>query len=161
MDTCSGADRRQPLVRLFNRAEAVFIADFDRRIAASEFAGLSLAHSRNVLRQLGEGPRRASQVAGSCDVTKQALSQQIAQLERDGYLSVAPDPHDARARILTLTDKGERAQALAHRIFAEIEDDWSAEIGEDELATVRRVLTALVEAAGVRDGRGGPARVGC
>lgn len=134
---------RTPLVALAGRTENAFIAEFDRRIAKSEF-GLSLAHSRNVLRHLGGEPRRASQIAGLCGVSKQAVSQQINHLEQHGYIASAPDPGDQRARLLSLTDKGRQAQRLVRQLFIEIERDWAAEFGVDRFDSLRALLTDLL-----------------
>ena len=148
LGSCDGApaEVRVPLVALLGRLEAAFIQEFDRRLRSSEFRALSLAHSRNVLRHLGGGPRRASQLVAACDVSKQAISQQIVVLEREGYLSVAPDPTDSRARVLSLTPKGERAQRLVRDLFVEIERDWAATLGGEDFETVRRLLSVMVEA---------------
>lgn len=139
-----GAHDEVPLPALLGRAERAFTAEFDRRIIDSEFADLSLAHSRNILRHLGSGPIRASQITSLCEVSKQAVSQQIVHLERNGYLTVSPDPADQRARILALTDKGTRAQRLVKRLFVEIETDWVEAMGPDG-APLRSSLTRLHE----------------
>jgi len=141
-------------VALLSRAEKAFNAEFDRRIAASEFQTLSLAHSRNILRHLGSGPVRASQLTSLCEVSKQAVSQQIVHLERNGYLTVVPDPADQRARILTLTDRGVRAQRLVKRLFVEIETDWVEAMGPDG-APLRPSLTRLLDVVRSVPGRGG------
>lgn len=139
-----GTGPRIPLPALLAEAQTIFARDFDARLATSEFPALSLAHSRNVLRYLGDGPRRASAIAAEGGVSKQALSQQIAHLEHNGFLRVDPDPADARARLLCLTEKGERAQRLVRRLFVEIEDDWAATFGGTEVEVLRRVLTAAL-----------------
>lgn len=143
---CVDESELQPLVGLLRRAEDRFVAEFDARMAQSEFCSLSLAHSRNVLRHLGAGPRRASQLVGACEVSKQAVSQQIAHLERAGYLTSSADPADARARIITLTPRGQAAQQLVHRLFAEIEAEWSTQLGEAPMAGLRAALTDLTSA---------------
>jgi len=140
---CS-TDGRVPLVALLVRTERAFNAEFDRRLARTEFAALSLAHSRNVLRHLGSGPIRASQITAMSEVSKQALSQQIAQLERAGYVSVTPDPADHRARVLALTATGERAHRLVEQLFVAIEDDWISSLGED-VVRLRPILARLLE----------------
>ena len=151
---CGPFSDRVPLVALLGRSEAAFNAEFDRRLKGSEFCALSLAHSRNVLRHLGSGPQRASQLVTRCDVSKQAISQQIALLEREGYLESTPDPTDQRARILALTAKGQRAQQLVEAMFIEIEDDWATQLGARDAAALRRILTKVVE------GQTGPASTG-
>lgn len=145
-----------PLVALLGQAEAAYAREFDRRVAEEGFCALSLAHARNVLRHLADGPMRASQLVDRCGVTKQAVSQQVAHLERSDYLTVSPDPTDQRARIVALTDKGRRAQCVVVRLFAEIEADWATTHGD--LDDVRRVLTAVVHGAGERPSCDAPRR---
>lgn len=141
---CAGADGRPPLVSLLARAQASFVADFEERLRASEIEGLSLAHSSNVLRHLADGPRRARDIVERCGVTKQAVSQQIAHLERNGYVSVCRDDEDQRARIVALTTKGECAQVVVHRLFAEVEQEWAGRIGQDASDALRQALTDLL-----------------
>lgn len=143
-DACTGADGRPPLVNLLARAEASFIADFEARLRASEIDGLSLAHSTNVLRHLSEGPRRARDIVDRCGVTKQAVSQQIAHLERNGFVAVGRDEGDQRARIVSLTAKGECAQVVVHRLFEQVEHDWAERIGAEPVAALRQALTELL-----------------
>ncbi len=132
-----------PLVALLRVAKDAYTAEFDARLASSQFCALSLAHSWNVLRHLDDGPRRASQIVAECGVSKQAVSQQIVHLEANGYLTVEPDPSDQRARILTLTERGRQAQAYVLETLEAIEHDWAHLIGSEETAELRRVLTKL------------------
>lgn len=141
---CTGVDGRPPLVNLLARAQAGFITDFEARLRASEIDGLSLAHSTNVLRHLAEGPRRARDIVDRCGVTKQAVSQQIAHLERNGFVAVGRDDEDQRARVVSLTAKGECAQAVVHRLFVEVEEDWARQIGTDHVSALRQALTELL-----------------
>ncbi len=144
------ASGRVPLAALLARAERAFNAEFDRRLVESQFEALSIAHSRNILRHLGCGPMRASLIVAKGEVSKQAISQQIAHLERNGYVTVTPDPTDQRARMLALTEQGERAQAMVNRLFTEIEDDWIAELSKRSEHTehLRPALLALLEMLG-------------
>lgn len=133
-----------PLVALLGGAKDVFVADFERRLAASDFRGLSLAKSANVLRFLGQGPMRASQIVERCGVSKQAVSQQLAQLERDGYVAITSDPTDQRARLVALTEDGEAAQRFVHATFDQVEEQWAQQLGARDAATLRRVLTKVL-----------------
>ena len=133
-----------PVGALLSRAAALFAAEFDRRVAASDLPDLSLAQCRNVLRHLADGPRWATQIVAHSELSKQAVSQQVRQLERSGHVVVIPDPVDHRARLVALTPDGERALALAHRLFAEIEQDWATRIGPADAVALRRGLTALL-----------------
>ncbi|MGO1167930.1 MAG: MarR family winged helix-turn-helix transcriptional regulator [Janibacter sp.] len=151
-DACAGDDRgRFPLVGLLGRAHALFVVEFEERLRAAGVDQLSLAHSSNVLRHLADGPRRASHLVTQCAVSKQAVSQQIAHLERNGYVAVCPDEADQRARLVALTAKGECAQELVRRLFTEVEEAWEARIGQADAAALRRALDAVLEADGDRD----------
>lgn len=129
-----------PLVALLGQAHDAFADEVDARLRASEFDGLSLAHSRNVLRHLLAGPRRASQLVTVCDVSKQAISQQLASLQRHGYVEVIPDPHDQRARLAGLTKRGRAAQALVAAALREVEEDWRAALGAETVDQLRAML---------------------
>ena len=138
---------RPPLVGLLRRVQEAYVDEFDRRLLSSEFCALSLAHSRNVLRHLGEGPRRASQLVDLAGVSKQAISQQLSHLERTGYVSIAPDESDQRARLVALTEKGERALLLVRDTFVEIERDWAPLLGgEAHVESLREDLERLLDA---------------
>ena len=148
-DTCTGDDRgRAPLVGLLGRAHALFVGEFEERLRGSGVDELSLAHASNVLRHLADGPRRASHLVSQCGVTKQAVSQQIAHLERTGYVEVRPDESDQRARLVALTAKGECAQELVSRLFTDVEDTWVERVGEADAAALRRALGALIDDEG-------------
>lgn len=141
---------RPPLVALLNSVKNAFVADFDRRLVGSAFCDLSLAHSRNVLRHLGDGPRRPAELVELAGVTKQAISQQLVHLERNGLVTVEPDPNDQRARVVTLTRDGAKAQALVLRTFTEIEDDWSTLLDDpDDMAVLRRAMSAILARVGI------------
>ena len=147
--SCEDAAPRRdlPLVALLGQAHDRFEAEFDRRITATPFCALSLAHARNVLRHLGDTPRRASSFIADCGVTKQAVSQQIAHLESNGYVKVVPDPADHRARLLSLTAKGRRAQRAVEQLLADIEADWSSTLGAATLAELRATLIRSLDGA--------------
>ncbi len=145
-DACAGDEQgRVPLVGLLGRAHALFISEFEERLRAEGLDQLSLAHSSNVLRHLADGPRRASHLVAQCGVTKQAVSQQISHLERNGYVAVRPDESDQRARLVVLTTKGECAQELVRRLFTEVEEAWVGRIGEADAAALRRGLAAVLD----------------
>lgn len=133
----------RPLVSLLGCAKDAFTAEFDRRLGASEFTSLSLAHAANVLRHVGDGPHQASRIVALCGVSKQAVSQQITHLERNGYLRVTPHPTDHRVRVLETTEKGRRAKAFVDQTMAEMEADWFDSLGVDDDGQLRRILMAL------------------
>lgn len=135
---------RLPFVTMLTRLEAAFLAEFDQRLEDSEFCSLSFAHARNVLRHLGTEPRRASDLVEAAGVTKQAISQQVAQLERAGLVRCETDPADQRARLVVLTEPGERALELVRDTFVEIEQAWSERLGADQFDALHEGLATLL-----------------
>ena len=87
---------------------------------------------------------RASELVERCDVSKQAISQQIAHLAANDYVALDADPRDARARLVRLTTKGERAQQLVRGLFVEIERDWARQFGVEEFDSLRDLLSRLI-----------------
>ncbi|MGN6723355.1 MAG: MarR family winged helix-turn-helix transcriptional regulator [Marmoricola sp.] len=142
---CQGPGGNPPLSALLSRAEAMFLHEFEQRLVDSEFGDVSLSHSANVLRFLDAGPRRASQFIDACGVSKQAVSQQISQLEKRGYIVALPDPQDQRARLLALTERGAAAEAFVRQVFVEVEDSWAERLGARDAASLRRVLERLID----------------
>ncbi|WP_232547323.1 MarR family winged helix-turn-helix transcriptional regulator [Propioniciclava soli] len=138
-----------PLVALLGQAHDALEAAFDERLGASPFSDLSLAHSRNVLRHVGRGgcarPRQVAELSG---VSKQAVSLQIAHLERAGYLRTLPDPSDGRARVLELTARGRSAQRWVLRTMRELDALWRDRWGEDVWSEVRGRLREVVAERG-------------
>ena len=120
-----------PLLALLGKAHDVVEAEFDARLR-DEFPDLTRAQGRNVLRHFSaDGCQRVSQLSDRSGVSKQALSLQIASLEKAGYLTTGVDPDDGRARRVALTERGVAAQAAVVRIVAEIDTLWRERLGAD------------------------------
>lgn len=140
------SNARLPLIALLGHAHDALEAEFNRRLKQSRFGDLSLAHSRNVLRHVPPAGCRATSLAASCGVSKQALSLQITHLEQAGYLTCSPDPTDGRARILELTPRGCAAQDAVRGILGEIDQLWRDRWGAAE----PEVRDRLAEVVGSR-----------
>jgi DNA-binding MarR family transcriptional regulator len=77
------------------------------------------------------GPIRLADLATACYIDASTASRQAAELVSDGFLNRQSDPHDGRASLLALTDKGEQAiQELIRRreaFFTAALSDWNAD----------------------------------
>jgi DNA-binding MarR family transcriptional regulator len=58
-------------------------------------------------------------------------------------VEVVPDPHDRRARIVRLTDRGRSVNAAVRGRLAEVEQEWADRVGPERWAGARAVLTEL------------------
>lgn len=84
-------------------------------------------------------------------MTKQAVNQLLAELEREGVIVRAIDPDDRRARIVRYTDKGLAALADADLIKGRIEAQLAQALSARELETTKRRLAALARALDADD----------
>lgn len=90
----------------------------------------------------GDGVR-AVDLAGRTRLHKSTLSRTLADLESLGLVTRVRDPHDARARLVTLTERGRTAVADSRRgrraLMADRLSGWQA----DELLTLADLLGRL------------------
>jgi DNA-binding MarR family transcriptional regulator len=89
---------------------------------------------------------RLTDLAERAGLTKQAVGEAVAELERLGYVERVPDPEDGRAKIIRLTPRGLEACLTGRRIFAQIEREWAEEFGEELLARLREAAERIASA---------------
>ena len=89
------------------------------------------------------GGVRLTALADRSGLTKQAVGEAVADLERLGYVERVPDPSDGRAKIIRLTERGGQAAAAAEEIFADIEGRFAAEVGDERLEEFRDTLRRI------------------
>ncbi len=91
---------------------------------------------------------RLTDLAESSGLTKQAVGEAVAELERRGYVRRAACPGDRRAKIIEVTDRGRDAVLTGRRLFAEIEGEWADELGADLVGGLREAAERIVELEG-------------
>jgi DNA-binding MarR family transcriptional regulator len=101
-----------------------------------------------LLLPLTGGGRHASSLAADLGVTRQAVAQVVATLERDGYVQRVTDPGDARAKLICLTTRGRVALRTMRDSALATEEAWRQQLGADRLAEFRATLLALLSTAG-------------
>ena len=77
-------------------------------------------------------------------MTRQAVAQVVATLERDGYVQRVADPGDARAKLICLTPRGRAALRTMQSSARAAEDAWRQRLGADRLAAFRETLLTLL-----------------
>lgn len=102
---------------------------------------------------LAAGGLHASDLADRLNVSRQAVAQGIAALERHGYVTRVADPVDARARIIELTPRGRQALRVMRSNAVALEKRWEQLLGPERLGELRDSLQALLsgEAESARD----------
>ena len=118
-------------------------ADF----AAADMTGLRPVHALVLIPLLGGG-RHAVSLAADLGVTRQAVAQVVATLERDGYVRRVTDPGDARAKLVCLTPRGRAALRVMRASARATEDAWRQRLGAERFAEFRAGLLVLLAEAG-------------
>ena len=95
---------------------------------------------------------RISDLASRAGVTKGAMGQIVADCERIGLVERSPDPLDARATLVELTERGHALLAVTRRAGRRIEAEFSKAIGPDDFAALRNGLIALRDKVAPRSG---------
>ena len=80
-------------------------------------------------------------------MSKQALNYLLGELERLGYLERRPDPDDLRLKRVALTRRGASVIKVIREAVAELETEWSAQLGPKRFAQLRTLLHELNQPA--------------
>ena len=88
-------------------------------------------------------PLSVAHTARNMGLSRQAVQRIANELEREGLVTFAPNPHHARAKLLLMKEKGSRAYAAA----MERQRPWAAQLGgklaSEEVKAALRVMRAV------------------
>ncbi len=109
-----------------------------------ELGGSGTGHA--LLKTLDRGDTRPGDLALALQVDPSVISRAAAPLEQAGLIERKPDPADARAALLGLTDRGRQRLAalqevILERLIATLHD-WS----DDDIRVAGALLTRLDDA---------------
>src|SRR5262245_21518475 len=92
-----------------------------------------------VTQPLWDSPKglRLTALARAGRITKQSMSALVAHLETAGYVARVPDPDDARAARVRLTDRGRSFGRAIRNFVRGLEGDWSERIGARHVEELR------------------------
>ncbi len=136
--------RQEHIGRLFLRAYRAFNDLAIQKLHTYGHEGLSINHT-GLLANLDTGGTHITVLAERAGVTKQAMGQLVAELEGKGYVTRIADPTDRRAALVQFTPAGWQFLQDAYRVKREIEAEYTAILGEDQMTQLREMLTLLVE----------------
>jgi len=130
------------LARLTLQLNRQFSAMAAQRYAALGYAGLTPVHTF-LMANLDMNGTRIVTIAERMGTTKQFTGRLVQELESHHYLQVKSDPKDRRASVVKATNAGWHFFADACAIKNEIEAEYSALVGTDQMAIFTSVLEKL------------------
>ena len=117
------------------------VLDHDRRRAVTEAVGLSFGRTRAV-RRVAREPLSMSELAAALAIDRPNATVVVDELEALGLVRRGPHPTDRRAKVVEATRKGKALARRADAILATPPPALAA-LGDDDLETLRRILTGL------------------
>ncbi|UWR22807.1 MarR family winged helix-turn-helix transcriptional regulator [Sulfitobacter sp. S190] len=127
------------------RSFRAFEARMYDRLAQAGFDDVTVADSE-VLVQIGPQGKTMVALAQGRGVSKQAVQGQVASLVRRGYLEVAPDAQDRRARRVTHSARGREMVAALASIKSDMQAELTQTVGAQGLQQLREALAQLRDA---------------
>ena len=112
------------------------------RLHERGFDDLAPAHLI-VIQYPGPQGLRPSDLAARLRMSKQALNYLLGELERLGYIERLPDPDDLRSRRISMTKRGDAVAAVIRDAVAEVEAEWTNQLGAMRFKELRALLAEL------------------
>ncbi len=92
---------------------------------------------------MDEGGTRSTVLAQRAGVTKQAMSQLVRLMERQGYLEQVADPSDTRAKVVRMTPRGEAVKTACVEVREELNQEIARLVGREEAREMESHLDAM------------------
>lgn len=125
------------------------VQEIHTSVSQQGFADLRPAHGFAFVR-ISAGGATTADLAEHLGVTKQAAAQLVEELVRKGYVERHPHPHDARARLLALTETGWAATRAADQAARTAVAPWREVLGQARFSELVADLTLLAPPGPIR-----------
>ena len=93
-----------------------------------------------ILVNVASGVHRASQLANNLGISRQAISQMLAEMQNNGLLELEPDPTDRRAQRVSFSRRSSRLRDDAMHILESIETELAKRLGKRRMDALREAL---------------------
>jgi DNA-binding MarR family transcriptional regulator len=138
--TPAGAELTGLILEIF-RVNGRLLAAGDRLVA-----GLNLTSGRwQVLGAIALAPAAepVARLARNMGLTRQGVQRIVNELRRQGFLTLKPNPHHRRAKLVVLTEKGRKAYAAAIALQVPWANALASGLKPRQIAGVSRLLETL------------------
>lgn len=137
------AEKAKRTVQLLFKAARLLNARAIGRIRARTDRPVRVAHT-TVLPHVDLEGTRLTELARRLGVSKQAAGQLVDELEEMGMLERAPDPADARAKLVRFSKQGQAALLGGLGVLGEIEEEIREVVGDARMRAMHEALAAIV-----------------
>ena len=111
-------------------------------VQSEGYSDLSAAHI-GLFRYESLDGQRLTKLAQRMQITKQSVHDLLRHLEQRGYAERRPDPEDKRSRLIYLTPRGRKLEAIVRKYARLAEHELANELGQECFqefrATLRRI----------------------
>jgi len=114
------------------------------RLAQKGYKGFKMTYMPVVMNIDANGTSN-NDLAIRANVTKQAMSKVIQELQKSGYISAKTDPNDKRSTIFKLTSRGESLIQCAKESVGELMDEYRKLIGKKNYDGLLMQLVSIIE----------------
>ena len=132
----------QYLNRMLLEAFRTLDAQVDDALEARGASDLSPRHATAILLIDRKGVR-LTDLAARAGITKQAMMQVVNDLDGMGLVKRTPDPRDARAKIVTLTAKGQKERGDAAKAVSTVEQKIRRKLGASTYEALKATLASI------------------
>lgn len=112
------------------------------RLATRGYVDFPFA-AASLLWLLDDGGTRSTVLAHRAGVTKQAMSQLVRLMERQGYLEQVSDPGDTRAKVVRMTPRGEAVKTACVEVREDLNQKIAKLVGRQAAREMEADLDAM------------------
>jgi MarR family transcriptional regulator for hemolysin len=125
-----------------NQASRMVIRRFEERLRP---LGFSMAYFRVAVTLEEQGPLQQKDLLEHVAIEQPTMAALLTRMERDRVLVRKPDPTDARARLVSLTSRGQTVLAQAKAAMAEVVEEAMAGVSSEERKRLSGTLQMVVK----------------
>lgn len=137
-------EQHAPLLRLLVLATRQMASDLNDKLIDAGVTGHRDSWN-NVMPHIPPSGIRLTDLAARANMTKQAMAELVAEIERRGLLQRTTDPADRRAKIIEFTDQGWATVNLALEALGQLEAELAGRLGEPAVSELRSTLLRILD----------------
>ena len=115
------------------------------RFAAAGWGDVSPSYGSALVPLFEEDGLRMGELARRARLSKQAVTELVRRLERDGLVERRPDPTDGRASVVFLTERSRAFEPVAARTLADLDRLARERLDDEGVEALKAALADLLD----------------